>query len=139
MASLPRVQQVLAPILRGDSRLAGVTVTTWVPDIDYREFPMINLRRIGGIRNPTAPQVHSMPVVEMSVYSSEGLIECEELYETALDVLYDAIRYQTQTDAGYLQSMYETMGATQFSSLYQDSWRVQGLIRFCIRSPRITD
>lgn len=136
MATLPRIQRVVAPILRGDSRLDGVTVTTWVPDIDYREFPMLNVRRIGGIRNPNQPTLHSLPVVELTAYSDESLIDCEELYETALDVLYDAVRNQTVTDEGYLQSMYETMGATQFSSLFQDSWRVQGLIRFCVRRPR---
>lgn len=139
MANMPRVQQVLLPILRSDPRLEGVHFTTWIPDIDYREFPLINIRRIGGIRNPTLPWLHSEPVVEMTAISIEGLIECEELYETALDVLYDAVHDQIQTEAGYLQSMYETMGATQFSSLFQDSWRIQGLIRFCVRRPRITD
>lgn len=136
MGSMPRVQQVVAPILRQDPRLAGVEITTWVPDIDYRGFPMINIRRIGGIRNPKAPNTHTLPVIEMSAYSNEGLPECEELYEDALDALYDAVRYQIQTPAGYLQSMYETMGATQFSSLYQDSWRIQGLIRLGVRRPR---
>lgn len=139
MATMPRVQRVLVPILRADPRLEGVNITTWIPDIDYREFPIINIRRIGGIRNPTLPTVHSLPVVEMTAYTNTSLIDCEELYETALDVLYDAVNEQTQTDFGYVQSMYETMGATQFSSLFQDSWRVQGLIRFCIRRPRITD
>ena len=36
MAAMPRVQSIVLPILRGDARLAGVTITTWVPDIDYR-------------------------------------------------------------------------------------------------------
>ncbi len=136
MASMPRTQRVVVPLLREDPRLDGVKITTWVPDIDYREFPMINVRRIGGIRNPDAPKLHSMPVIELSAYSNKDLIECEELYETALDVLYDAIENQTVTDHGYIQSLYETMGATQFSSLFQDSWRVQGLIRLAIRRPR---
>ena len=138
MALMPRPQKVVAPILRGDPRMAGVTVTTWVPDIDYREFPMINVRRIGGIRNPKAPKLHALPVIEMSAYSDEGLVECEELYEEALEVLFDAFHAQTQTPAGYLTSIFETMGATQFSSLYQDSWRVQGLIRLGVRRPRST-
>lgn len=138
MSKMPRPQAVVAPILRGDPRLAGVTVTTWVPDIDYREFPIINIRRIGGIRNPNAPMVHSLPVIEMSVYTDDGLIQCEELYETAIEVLYDAVERGTQTPDGYLSSIYETMGATQFSSLYQDSWRVQGLIRLGVRRPRTT-
>ncbi|ASZ72813.1 tail terminator [Mycobacterium phage Drake55] len=135
---LPRVQKVVAPILRADPRMEGVTITTWVPDVDYREFPMINIRRIGGIRNPKAPRLHTLPVIEMTAYTTEGLIETEELYEEALDVLYDAVQDQIVTPAGYLQSMYETMGATQFSSLYQDSWRIQGLIRLGVRRPRST-
>ncbi|EHB44153.1 hypothetical protein MycrhDRAFT_6903 [Mycolicibacterium rhodesiae JS60] len=145
MAKMPRVQKVVAPILRGDDRLSGVTITTWVPKPKYRDFPMINIRRIGGIRNPKAPKIHTLPVIEMSAYTdslgeddSEGLIACEELYETALEVLFDAVKHQTPTDAGYLQSIKETMGATQFSSLYQDSWRVQGLIRLGVRAPRFT-
>ncbi|AAC18463.1 tail terminator [Mycobacterium phage Lakes] len=138
MGAMPRVQSVVAPILREDPRLAGVTIVTWVPDIDFREFPMINIRRIGGIRNANAPKLHSLPVVEMSAYSTDGLIECEELYETALEVLYDAVKNGTQTPAGYLSSIFETMGATQFSSLYQDSWRIQGLIRLGVRTPRST-
>ncbi|AMQ66760.1 tail terminator [Mycobacterium phage Mulciber] len=138
MGDFPRVQSVVVPILRGDPRLAGVTITTWVPDVDFREFPMINVRRIGGIRNPNAPTIHNLPVIEMTAYSTEGLIECEELYETALEVLYDAVKNGTQTPAGYLQSIYETMGATQFSSLFQDSWRIQGLIRLGVRKPRST-
>jgi hypothetical protein len=132
MAGMPRVQQILLPIFRGDSRLDGVTVTTWIPDIDYREYPVLNIRRIGGIRNPNAPTLHSLPVIELTAFANTSLIDCEELYETALDVLYDAIENQTVTDAGYVQSMYETMGATQFSSPFQDTWRVQGLIRLCV-------
>lgn len=137
MASMPRVQKIVVPILRDDPRLDGVTVTTWVPDIDFREFPILNVRRIGGIRNPKAPNLHALPVIELTAYTNTNLIDCEELYETALDVLYDAVANQTQTDAGYVQSLYETMGATQFSSMFQDSWRVQGLIRLCVRRPRI--
>lgn len=134
---LPRVQKVVAPLLRADQRMEGVTVTTWVPDIDFREFPMINIRRIGGIRNPKAPTLHTLPVIEMSAYSTVGLIECEELYEDALDVLFDCVKEQRLTETGYLTSLFETMGATQFSSLYQDSWRIQGLIRLGVRRPRL--
>lgn len=136
MAGMPRVQQIILPILRADPRMAGVTVTTWVPDIDFRQFPMVNVRRIGGGRNKDLPTLHSSPVVELTAYSGESLIACEELYETVLDVLYDAVHRQTVTEHGYIQSLFETMGATQFSSLFQDSWRVQGLIRLAIRRPR---
>ncbi|AER48734.1 tail terminator [Mycobacterium phage Conquerage] len=135
--AMPRVQKIVLPILReglGD----GVKVGSWVEDIDYRDFPMINIRRIGGIRNPTAPTIHTLPVIEMTAYSAESLIACENLYEQALDTLYEAVRTQKATPAGRLQSMYETMGATQFSSLFQDSWRIQGLIRLGIRKPRST-
>lgn len=138
MASMPRIQEVVLPILRADPNLAGVTVVTWVPDIDFRDFPMINIRRIGGARNENRPRELSSPVIEMSVYSKESLIDAERLYENALDALYDAVREQTQTPKGYLHSVRETMGATQFSSLFMDSWRVQGLIRLGLRPPRTT-
>lgn len=136
MASMPRVQKILLPILRGDPRLDGVHISTWVPDIDYRQLPIVNVRRIGGIRNPDLPTLHASPVIELTVYHDVDLIAAENLYETVLDVLYDAVKYQTTTDHGSLQSIFETMGATQFSSSYMDSWRVQGLIRCSVRAPR---
>lgn len=139
MSRTPRPQAIVGPLLKSAPTLDGVSIVTWVPDIDYREFPMINIRRIGGIRNPKAPRLHTLPVIEMSAYTNKGgLIAAEELYEDALDVLFDARDDQTVTAAGYIQSLYETMGATQFSSLYQDSWRVQGLIRLGLRRPRST-
>lgn len=128
---------MLVPILSGDSRLDGVKVVTWVPDVDWRTFPMVQVRRLGGVRNAKAPTMHTSPIVELSTYSTDSLIECEEIYETALEVIFDAVKNQTQTPVGYLQSIKETMGATQFSSLYQDSWRVQGLLKLTIRKPRI--
>lgn len=136
MAGLPRIQEVVLPILREDPNLAGVTVVTWVPDIDFRDFPMINVRRIGGSRHASRPRELAIPVIELTVYSKESLIDAERLYEKALDALYDAVREQKQTPKGYLHSIRETMGATQFSSLYMDSWRVQGLIQLGLRPPR---
>jgi hypothetical protein len=75
-------------------------------------------------------------VIEMTAFSTKDLIDCENIYETALDVLYDAVDNQVVTPDGYIQSMFETMGSTQFSSMFQDSWRVQGLIRLSVRKPR---
>jgi hypothetical protein len=134
MSLMPRSAEVILPILR--SALPGVTVTTWGADIDYRMFPFINIRRVGGTRNPRQPNKLNKPVIEMSVYSSTDLPHCEQLYEDALEALYSAVAQQTQTSAGYLHSIRETMGMTQFSSLYQDSWRVQGLIQLGVRPPQ---
>lgn len=136
MTLVPRVQSVVLPILRGYPELAGVTVTTWIPDIDYREFPLLNVRRVGGFRHDTRPDLLDKPVIEMTVYGDVGLPETELLYTHALDALYLAVRNQTQTPAGYLCSIKETMGMTQFSSLFMDSWRVQGLIALGVRPPR---
>ena len=137
MPKMPRVQAIVLPILR-NALDENITVTTWIPDIDYRDFPLINIRRLGGIRNGERPDLLDRPVIEMTVYTTEGLPETETLYQEALEALHDAVRYQTQTDAGYLHSMIETMGMTQFSSPFQDSWRVQGLIALGIRPPRTT-
>lgn len=134
--ALPRPAAILLPILRAG--LPGVNIVTWGADIDYRQFPFINIRRVGGGRHPEAPALFGRSVVEMTVYTSEGLPETELLYEDALDVLFEAAHAQTQTDAGYLHSIKETMGATQFSSLFQDSWRVQGLIQIGVRPPQLT-
>lgn len=131
--SMPRIQQVVIPILRDWPALDGVTVSSWVADIDQREFPMINIRRIGGGRNQSYPHGMDVAVIELTAYSTEGLPECEHLYNDALDALYDAVLHQKQTDTGYLHSINENMGMTQFSSLFMDSWRVQGLVKLGLR------
>lgn len=136
MPQMPRVQSIVLPILR--EALPDVTVTSWGADIDYREFPMINIRRVGGVRHGEHPDLLDKPVIEMTVYTTVGLPETELLYMDALEALYEAVQKQTQTDAGYLHSIKETMGMTQFSSLFMDSWRVQGLIALGVRPPRST-
>lgn len=134
MAKMPLVQDVLFPILRAG--LPDVVIGSWVADIDHRKFPLINVRRVGGFRHPTRYKQLSFPVVEMTAFGTEGTTETEDLYEQALELLYDAVRHQTQTEAGYLHSIKETYGATTFSSLFMDSWRVQGLIQFGLKPPK---
>ena len=138
MPVMPRVQSVVIPILRAAPGLDGVTISSWVPDIDYREFLLINIRRVGGVRHGEHPELLDKSVIEMTCYTTTGLPDTENLYAEALEALYEAVRKQTQTDAGYLHSIKETMGATQFSSLFMDSWRIQGLIALGVRPPRST-
>ena len=136
MPVMPRVQSVVLPIIR--EALPDVTVTSWGADIDYRDFPLINIRRVGGVRHGEHPELLDKSVIEMTCYTTTGLPDTENLYAEALEALYEAVRKQTQTDAGYLHSIKETMGATQFSSLFMDSWRIQGLIALGVRPPRST-
>lgn len=138
MSQIPRIQAVVLPILRAAPALSGVHIGSWVEDIDYRQFPMINIRRLGGERSEVLPTLFSRPVIEMTAYGNVGLVETEQLYEDALEALYEAVRQQTQTPDGYLSSIKETLGATQFSSLFMDSWRVQGLLALGLRPPRPT-
>jgi hypothetical protein len=132
--NIPRFHQVALPILR--SGLPGVTITTWVADVDHRTFPLVLIRRIGGHRHRTHYNELDIVVIEMTAFSKDGLIEAENLYQDALQVLYDACDAQTVTDYGHIHSVFETMGQTQFSSLYMDSWRSQGLIQLGIRPTR---
>ena len=130
---IPRVQAIVIPILRDN--FPGVKVGSWVEDVDFREFPMLNVRRIGGSRHDRRPKNLGLPIIELTAFGTEGLPDTEQLYEDALEALYDAVRRQEETDEGYLHSMFETMGATQVSSLFMDSWRVQGLIQLGVRPP----
>jgi len=135
---LSRVQKIVLPILR--KRFANydraVKVGTWTEQIDYRDFPMFNVKRLGGARDPKRPTLFAKPVIELTCYDTENLPTTEDLYDVALEALYEAVRKRTQTPDGYLSSMKETMGATEFGSPFQDSWRVQGLIQLGIRPPR---
>lgn len=134
MSEIKRVQSIVIPILR--DAFHGVKVGSWVEDIDFRTFPMLNVRRVGGARHRRKPKQLGKPVIELTAYGIEGLPETEQLYEDALEALYTAQHTQTQTPNGYIHSILETMGATQFSSPFQDSWRIQGLIQLGIRPPK---
>lgn len=123
------------PILR-DAVPEGVAVSSWINDIDYRTYPLVNIRRLGGYRDRGMPSDLDRPVIEMTVIHDKGLIEAEELYSLCLDSLFDAWQSQKMTGKGYLSRVNETMGMTQFSSLFQDTFRVQGLIELNVRPPR---
>jgi hypothetical protein len=136
---LPRVQTIVLPILRAAfaDYDRPVTVGSWTPDIDYRDFPLFNVKRLGGAgRNSMRPTEFGLSVIELTCYDTVDLPTTENLYDVALEALYKAWRRQTQTPYGYLSSIKETMGATPFGSPFQDSWRVQGLIQLGIRPPR---
>lgn len=143
MPILPRVQSVALPILRARfTDMDDDQITSWAPNINHRKFPLITLRRLGGFRHETKPTQFGLQVVEMTAFTAAqfggNMPATENLYEDALEALYESVKRQTQTPAGYLHSIKETMGATQFSSLFQDSWRVQGLIQLGVRPPRQT-
>mgnify|MGYP003408520724 CR=1 FL=1 len=122
------------PILR-DSLPEDVTVSSWINDIDYRTMPIVNIRRLGGTRARDKPRHLDNPVIELTVFGDVGLVETEDLYIEALEALYSAARSQTLTPKGRISYVRETMGMTQFSSLIDATWRVQGLIQLGIRPP----
>lgn len=130
---LPRVQEIILPILRAE--LPGVTCGSWVSDVDTRVFPLINVRRIGGL--DVDLDYLGKPTIELTAYSRAGLVGTEDLYLDARQVIWEMVRNQTVTEKGYLHSFFETMGPTQFDSPFDDSWRIQGLIQLGVRPPRI--
>lgn len=131
MSSLPRIQSLVIPILQ--AALPGVSVGSWVEDVDYRTFPLVIVRRIGGARYEGGPTMFGNATIEMTAYGIVDLPTTETLYEDALDALYASVNSQAVEADGYIHSIKETFGATQFSSLFQDSWRVQGLISLGVR------
>lgn len=130
--AMPRIHEVVIPVLR--EALPGVAITSWIPQIDKRTYPLINIRRLGGL--PVDVRLLDRAVIEMTAYSRDGLVATENLYLDARQVLWDMVRNQTVTPAGYLHSYRETFGPTQFDSLFDDTWRVQGLIQLGLRPPR---
>jgi hypothetical protein len=129
---MPRIQDVAIPILR--AALPGATVGSWVADVDIRQLPVINVRRIGGL----AVDVRRLdrPTIELTAYGGTGLVETEDLYQDARAALWDAVQNQTVTEYGNLHSFFELMGPTQFDSPYDGTWRIQGLIRLGLRPLR---
>lgn len=131
-SDFPRFQEVVLPILRAGLP-EDVKVGSWIEDIDYRHYPQVNIRRVGGPRDTGQPYRLDRPTMELTAYHDDGLVEAEELYAKSLDILFEAQQKQTLTPAGYLSRVEEYMGMTQFSSLFQDTWRVQGLISLTVR------
>jgi len=129
---MPRVQSVIIPVLR--DALPGVKVSSWYADIDHRSFPMLNVRRLGGLSRD--PRRLDLAVIEMTAYARGGIVEAENLYLDAREVLLDMVDKQTVTPSGYLHSFFETMGPTSFDSPFEDSWRIQGLIQLGVRPPQ---
>ena len=128
------ITDTLAEILQ--TKYPDALVDTWTPNVDYRTFPLFNLRRLGGPRHPKRPKLLSFPVIELTLIGTGDIDSTYDLYDDAVLTLYDAVLKQTQTAHGYLHSMEETMGGTEFDSPYTDTFRVQGLIKFGLRPLR---
>lgn len=134
---MPRVHKVILPVLRSELTPdhPGLDVCSWIKDVESRTFPILNIRRLGG--QAVDPRLLDRAVVEITAYAKTGLVETENLYLDARQVLWDMVRRQTVIpNVGHLHSFFEVMGPTQFDSPYDDSWRVQGLIQLAIRPPR---
>jgi hypothetical protein len=136
--NMPRVQEVILPILRSElaSHWSTLDVTSWIKDVDAgRTFPMLNIRRVGG--QAVDPRLLDRAVIEMTAYTRDGIVETEDLYLDARHVLWDMVRRQTVIpEVGHLHSFFEVMGMTQFDSPFDGTWRVQGLIQLAVRPPR---
>jgi hypothetical protein len=131
---MPRVHEIIMPAIR--AQFPDAMVTSWVPDIDAREYPLINIRRLGGLSKN--PDLLDKPVVEITVYHDKSLPEAEDLYYDVREFLFYMVDRQIVTPAGYLHSYFETMGPTQFPSKFDASFRIQGLIQLGVRPPRAT-
>lgn len=128
-----RPQAVLLPLLR--SALPGTSVVSVIPDVDQREYPMVVVERVGGVRNVDLPEGHSKPVVRVTAASGEGLIEAEELYEEAVSALFAAARaQQVVSGVGRLQSVSEVGGPVSVPSGMPDVWTVGGTVQASMRA-----
>ena len=129
-----RPQAVVLPILR--AALPGVAVVSVGPDVDYRTYPMVVVRRRGGIRNINLPRLFSLPVLELTAVSADGLVEAEELYGDALEALYAAVANQTVVPnvRGRLQSIPEAQEGSQARAEVPDTWAVTGSLRLGLRA-----
>jgi hypothetical protein len=136
MPVMPRVQRIVLPILR-DALPDRVKCGSWLEDVDYRELPLVNVSRTGGVRHNKHPKKLSFPDVELLVISADGLVEAEELYDDALEALYDAVSRQKILPGGfYLHSILETSGPNNLETPFNDSWAIQGVIALGIRPPK---
>ncbi|MCK5751211.1 MAG: hypothetical protein KAH46_00735 [Mycobacterium sp.] len=128
-----RPQDVALPILR--AALPAVEVHSWIPAVGHRTFPLVAVARSGGPRHRFRPRQLGFPEVDLTVVHDLGPVEAEELYEDALEALYDAVNDQAVVaGVGCLHSISEIQGAIQTNSPFADTWSVQGTIRLGVRS-----
>lgn len=140
---MPRVQSVVLPLLR-DELSDYVDIGSWSKDVTQRTYPLLNVRRVGGLPNEVRPDLLDRAVIELTGYTAnrddfyQGLVGAEDLVLDAMLVIYKAVDTQTVIDnVGYLHSYFVTMGPTQFDSPFDDTFRVQALIQLGLR-PVIT-
>lgn len=129
---MPRVHEIILPTLREE--FPAAQVCSWMPDPADRVYPIIKIRRLSGLAVDVKRL--DLPVIEMTVIHNAGLIEAEDLYLDARQVIWEMWDNQKVTPAGYIHSFFETMGPTQMDSPFDDTWRIQGLIQLGIRPPR---
>jgi hypothetical protein len=132
MEEMPRVQDVVIPLLR--DAFPGAQVVSWVPEKADRQFPILNVRRLGGL--PVDPEMLDLAVIELTCYGlqSLGLPATDRQLLRAQRTLWDAVKFQTVVpNMGYLHSYRQTMGPTQFDSPYDETFRVQSLIQLGLR------
>lgn len=131
---IPRVQEIVLPILKAE--LPGVQVVSWVPDVDDREYPIVNVRRLGGLEVDV--DMLDRAVVEVTAFTDTNLMDCENLCLDARQILWNAWKKQTVVeDKGSISSFFTTLGPTQFDSPYDDTFRVQMLVQLGLRPTRI--
>lgn len=130
---MPGIEEVVVRLLRA-SLPNTIKVGTWVENIDHRSFPLVNVRRLGG--TSVRPDWLDLPVVEITSYRKEGLVETRDLFLDCRELLWRAVQLQTTTERGYLHSFKDVMGGTVFDAPYGEAWRVQGLIQLGLRPPR---
>lgn len=135
---MPRVQAVVLPILREE--LPMVDVGSWFKEVTTRTYPLLNIRRVGGLPNANRPDLLDRAVIELTGYTDnrneyyQGLTGAEDLVLDAMFLLYSNVDKQTIVgDVGYLHSYFVTMGPTQFDSPFDDTFRVQALIQLGLR------
>lgn len=137
--NMPRIQDVVIPILNTGLR-NDIKVGSWFESVDHRNFPLINVRRLGGLTNARLPDELDRAVIEITAYSTArdadypGITGTEDLYLDAKYLLWKAVDDQTIiSGVGYLHSYFETMGPIQLDSPFDKTWRIQGLIQLGLR------
>lgn len=134
---IPRAVEFILPYLR--DLFPNYYFGTWIENPNFRNFPHINFKRVGGTRLYRRSKALSHQSIEMLVITQDDPATTERIYEDCLDALYNAVERQTVLPGGeYLYSILETTGAHFVDSPFDDTWAMQGVIRFGMR-PRKQD
>lgn len=127
----PRMAEVILPVVRRE--IPEAQVVTWMPELKDRTYPLILIRRVGGIAYDA--ELADRPTVDIQVYHKESLAAAEGLALRVRGALVGAWKSQEVVDGkGTVNFIREMSGPNYVRDPGDNAWRIQMMLSILIRT-----